>query len=85
NAQIHRFIILHKELDADDDELTRTRKVRRRFIQEKYDALVDAMYGGNSEQFIETKVKFEDGRTGKISATLKVCDARVFAPVKAAA
>ena len=85
NAQIHRFIILHKELDADDDELTRTRKVRRRFIQEKYDVLVDAMYGGESEQFIETKVKFEDGRTGKISATLKVCDARVFAPVKAAA
>jgi long-chain acyl-CoA synthetase len=85
NAQIHRFIVLHKELDADDDELTRTRKVRRRFIQEKYDVLVEAMYGGKTEQFIETKVKFEDGRTGKISATLKVNEARVFAPVKAAA
>jgi long-chain acyl-CoA synthetase len=85
NAQIHRFIVLHKELDADDDELTRTRKVRRRFIQEKYDVLVEAMYGGKAEQFIETKVKFEDGRTGQISATLKVCDARIFAPVKAAA
>jgi long-chain acyl-CoA synthetase len=85
NAQIHRFIVLHKELDADDDELTRTRKVRRRFIQEKYDELVDAMYGGKAEQFIETKVKFEDGRTGKISATLKVCDARVQAALKAAA
>jgi long-chain acyl-CoA synthetase len=85
NAQIHRFIVLHKELDADDDELTRTRKVRRRFINEKYDTLVDAMYGGKAEQFIETMVKFEDGRTGKISATLKVCDARVLAPLKAAA
>jgi long-chain acyl-CoA synthetase len=85
NAQIHRYIVLHKELDADDDELTRTRKVRRRFIHDKYDVLVDAMYGGRSEQFIETKVKFEDGRTGKISATLKVCDARVYSPLKAAA
>ena len=85
NAQIHRFIVLHKELDADDDELTRTRKVRRRFIQEKYDVLVESMYGGKSEQYIETMVKFEDGRTGKISATLKVNEARVFAPVKAAA
>jgi long-chain acyl-CoA synthetase len=85
NAQIHRFIVLHKELDADDDELTRTRKVRRRFIHDKYDVLVDAMYGGRTEQFIETKVKFEDGRTGKISATLKVCEARVHAPLKAAA
>ena len=85
NAQIHRFIVLHKELDADDDELTRTRKVRRGFIHDKYDVLVDAMYGGRSEQFIETKVKFEDGRTGKISANVKVCDARVYTPVKAAA
>jgi long-chain acyl-CoA synthetase len=85
NAQIHRFIVLHKELDADDDELTRTRKVRRRFIHDKYDVLVDAMYGGRPEQFIETMVKFEDGRTGKISATLKVNEARVHAPVRAAA
>jgi long-chain acyl-CoA synthetase len=85
NAQIHRFIVLHKELDADDDELTRTRKVRRRFIAEKYQVLVDAMYGGRSEQFIETMVKFEDGRTGRISANLKVNDAKVFTPLKAAA
>jgi long-chain acyl-CoA synthetase len=83
--------VLHKELDADDDELTRTRKVRRRFIHEKYDTLVEAMYAGKAEQFIETMVKFEDGRTGRISATLKVCDAKVLAspkvlvPLKAAA
>ncbi|HZA95993.1 MAG TPA: AMP-binding protein, partial [Burkholderiaceae bacterium] len=77
NAQIHRFIVLHKELDADDDELTRTRKVRRRFIAQKFDQLVDAMYRGANEQYVETAVKFEDGRTGKISATLKVIDAEV--------
>ena len=85
NAQIHRFIVLHKELDADDDELTRTRKVRRRFIAQKFDQLVDAMYGGLNEQYIETAVKFEDGRTGKISATLKVIDAEVFSALKKAA
>ena len=85
NAQIHRFIVLHKELDADDDELTRTRKVRRRFIGQKFDQLVDAMYGGLTEQYVETAVKFEDGRTGKISATLKVIDAEVFSALKKAA
>ena len=85
NAQIHRFIVLHKELDADDDELTRTRKVRRSFIQQKFDQLVDAMYRGLNEQYVETAVKFEDGRTGKISATLKVIDAEVFSPLKQAA
>ncbi len=77
-SQIRRFLILHKELDPDDGEITRTRKVRRRFIAEKYGVLVDAIYGGKSECFIETQVRFEDGRTGKISATLKIADARVY-------
>jgi long-chain acyl-CoA synthetase len=85
NSQLHRFLLLHKELDPDDDELTRTRKVRRRFIQDKYAVLVDALYGGRAEQFIETQVKFEDGRSGKISATLKIRDAKVFTPVAKAA
>jgi long-chain acyl-CoA synthetase len=85
NAQIKRFIVLHKELDADDEELTRTRKVRRRFIQDKYNALVDAMYSGRDEQYIDTMVKFEDGRTGRIAATLKVRDAKTFAPMQKAA
>jgi long-chain acyl-CoA synthetase len=85
NAQIRRFIVLHKELDADDEELTRTRKVRRRFIQEKYTALVDAMYSGRDEQYIDTMVKFEDGRTGRIAATLKVRDAKTFAAMQKAA
>ena len=67
-SQIHRFLILHKELDADDGELTRTRKVRRGFIGEKYPVLVDALYGGKSEQCVEAQVRFEDGRTGSVSA-----------------
>ncbi len=84
-SQISRFLVLHKELDADDGELTRTNKVRRGFIAEKYQPLIDALYGGLSEQFIETVVKFEDGRSGRVSATLKIFDAKTFAPVKAAA
>jgi long-chain acyl-CoA synthetase len=84
-SQVHRFLILHKELDADDGELTRTNKVRRGFVAEKYQALVDALYGGKDAQYIETQVRFEDGRTGVVSATLKIMDARTFAPVRAAA
>ncbi|WP_413891185.1 AMP-dependent synthetase/ligase [Candidatus Skiveiella danica] len=84
-SQVSRFLVLHKELDADDGELTRTNKVRRGFIAEKYQPLVDALYGGMTEQFIETVVKFEDGRSGSVSATLKISDAKTFAPVKAAA
>jgi long-chain acyl-CoA synthetase len=72
HAQIARFLVLHKELDPDDDELTRTRKVRRGFIAEKYAPLLDALYSGKTEQFIETRVKFEDGRDGQISATVKI-------------
>ena len=84
-SQISRFLVLHKELDADDGELTRTNKVRRGFIADKYQVLVDALYEGKSTQFIETVVKFEDGRTGSVSATLKLGDTKTFAPVKAAA
>ncbi len=84
-SQVSRFLVLHKELDADDGELTRTNKVRRGFIAEKYQPLVDALYSGKTEQYIETVVKFEDGRTGSVSATLKISDAKTFAPVKAAA
>ena len=84
-SQVSRFLVLHKELDADDGELTRTNKIRRGFIAEKYKVLVDALYAGRSSQFIETQVKFEDGRTGSVSATLRIDDAKTFAPVKAAA
>jgi long-chain acyl-CoA synthetase len=84
-SQISRFLVLHKELDADDGELTRTRKVRRGYIGDKYQVLVDALYGGKAQQFIETAVKFEDGRTGSVSATLTIIDAKTFAAVKKAA
>jgi long-chain acyl-CoA synthetase len=84
-SQVCRFLVLHKELDADDGELTRTNKVRRGFIADKYQPLVDALYSGKTEQHITTVVKFEDGRSGSVSATLKISDAKTFAPVQAAA
>ncbi len=73
-AQIKRFLILHKELDADDGELTRTQKVRRGFIAERYAPLIDALYNGAAEADISTEVTFEDGRKGTISARVKVRD-----------
>ena len=79
-SQIKRFLILHKELDADDGELTRTRKVRRNFVAEKYAELIDALYTGKKTQFIETQVTYEDGRTNKVSADLRLEDARTFPP-----
>ena len=85
DSQIHRFLILHKELDPDDDELTRTRKVRRGFVAEKYAVLIDALYGGKSSQFIETLVRFEDGRTSKVAADLKIFDAKTYPVMKKAA
>jgi len=84
-SQIYRFLVLHKELDADDGELTRTNKVRRGFVADKYALLMDALYGGKTEQFIETQVTFEDGRKGSISANLKIIDARTYPAVRAAA
>jgi long-chain acyl-CoA synthetase len=84
-SQISRFLILHKELDADDGELTRTRKVRRGHIAEKYQVLVDALYADKAEQFIETAVKFEDGRSGSVSATLKIIDVKTFPAMQRAA
>ncbi len=84
-SQISRFLVLHKELDADDGELTRTRKVRRGYIGDKYGVLVDALYAGKAEQHIETAVKFEDGRSGSVSATLKLTDAKTFPALRKAA
>jgi long-chain acyl-CoA synthetase len=84
-SQISRFLVLHKELDADDGEMTRTRKVKRGFIGDKYQVLIDALYAGLAEQFIETAVKFEDGRTGKVAATLKILDAKTYPSVQKAA
>lgn len=77
-SQISRFLILHKELDADDGELTRTQKVRRSFIAERYGELIEALYDGSNERYVETEVVFEDGRKGTISATIEISDARTF-------
>jgi long-chain acyl-CoA synthetase len=78
NSQIRRFLILHKELDADDGELTRTRKVRRNFVGDRYDILVDALYSNRSECHVETQVTFEDGRTGMLEADIKIWEAAVY-------
>lgn len=71
-SQIRRFLVLHKELDADDGELTRTRKVRRSFIAERYSPLIQALYSDADSAYIETEVTFEDGRKGMIKADLQV-------------
>jgi len=82
-AQIKRFLILHKELDADDGELTRTQKVRRSFIAERYAPLVKALYDGSKEADVATEVTFEDGRKGTIRARVKIRDMQTE-PVPAA-
>jgi long-chain acyl-CoA synthetase len=87
-AQIKRFLVLHKELDADDGELTRTQKVRRGFIAERYAPLITALYDGSKEADISTEVTFEDGRKGVISARVKIRDVQtepVSAPMGKAA
>ena len=84
-TQIHRFLILHKELDPDDDELTRTRKVRRKFIAEKYAVLIEALYSNKTSQFINTQVKFEDGRSGMVSADLAITGATTYPAIARAA
>jgi long-chain acyl-CoA synthetase len=73
-AQIRRFLVLHKELDADDGEVTRTQKVRRSFIAERYAPLINALYSDATEADIATEVTFEDGRKGVLSARVKIRD-----------
>ena len=84
-AQIKRFLVLHKELDADDGELTRTQKVRRGFVAERYAPLIKALYDGSSEADISTEVTFEDGRKGIISARVKIRDMAPVSPMEKAA
>jgi len=82
-AQIRRFLILHKELDADDGELTRTQKLRRGHITERYAPLIEAFYDGSAAADISTEVTFEDGHKGVIAARVAIRDMRTF-PVPAA-
>lgn len=88
-AQIKRFLVLHKELDADDGELTRTLKVRRSTVNERYAPLIEALYDGSKERHIVTEVVFEDGRKGTIEGRVKIVDMNTYptanAPVREAA
>jgi long-chain acyl-CoA synthetase len=77
-AQIKRFLILHKELDADDGELTRTQKVRRAFVAERYRPLIEALYDGSDEKYVETEMTYEDGRKGTVRATVRIMDAKTY-------
>jgi long-chain acyl-CoA synthetase len=78
SSQIRRFLVLHKELDADDGELTRTMKVRRSFVGDRYGDLIEALYDGSTEKYVETEVTYEDGRKSKIRATVRIVDAPVY-------
>ena len=78
NSQIKRYLLLHKELNPDDGEITRTRKVRRRFIAEKYAILIEALYGGKDNVDVEAKVTYEDGRTTTMKANLKIRDVETY-------
>lgn len=80
-CQVHRFVVLHKELDADDGEMTRTRKVRRVIVEDKYADIINALYDGSTQISTSTEVTYEDGRKGEISATLDIIDADVV-PVR---
>ena len=82
-AQIRRFLILHKELDADDGELTRTQKLRRGHITDRYAPLIEACYDGSNSADISTEVTFEDGHKGVIAARVAIRDMRTY-PVPAA-
>src|SRR3546814_16704866 len=88
SCQVRRFLVLHKELDAGDGELTRTRKVRRGFIAERYLPLIDALYSGAASAYIETEVTFEDGRKGVLKADIEIVEIHMAplapAPRKAA-
>ena len=72
--RVSKFLLLYKELDADDGELTRTRKVRRTVINEKYDNIINAIYGDRPDIEIDTVIRFQDGTTQRIRCTLPVVD-----------
>jgi long-chain acyl-CoA synthetase len=78
NSQIKRYLLLHKELNPDDGEITRTRKVRRRFIAEKYEPLIAALYEGKENVNVEAKITYEDGRTATMKANLKIRDVETY-------
>ena len=82
-SQIRRFLILHKELDADDGEMTRTQKVRRSTVSERYATLIEALYDGSTHCHVATEVTFEDGRKGVVEGDLRIVDVPTY-PSRAA-
>ena len=72
--RVRRFLVLNKEFDADDDEITRTRKIRRRFVAEKYAAIVEAFYGGADEVEVSAAITYEDGRKAVLRSTIAIAD-----------
>jgi long-chain acyl-CoA synthetase len=73
-AKIRRFVLFYKELDADDDELTRTRKVRRKFVAERYKDLIEALYGAGDRVTVEADIKYQDGKGFRMKTTVQVRD-----------
>lgn len=71
-AKINRFVLLYKELDADDDELTRTRKVRRKFVVERYKDLIEALYGDREELDVEADIRYQDGKGFQMKTVVRV-------------
>jgi len=84
SSQIRRFLILHKELDADDGELTRTRKVRRGTIADRYGELIEALFSGKDHIAVDSQVTFEDGRVGSLKADLQIRDVKTYEPMRKA-
>jgi long-chain acyl-CoA synthetase len=71
-SKVRKFVLLHKEFDADEGEMTRTRKLRRAFLAERYNDLIDAIYGDKKEMPVVTEVKYRDGRKGTMQTNLKI-------------
>ena len=83
--QVKRFLLLNKELEADDAEMTRTRKVRRRFVAEKYASVIEAFYGGKARSNVTMEITFEDGRKSTLNSTIAIHDTTADAPARRAA
>jgi long-chain acyl-CoA synthetase len=71
-AQVKKFVMLHKELDADDDEMTRTRKVRRSFVEERYSQVIDALYGDRERLEVSSEIKYRDGKEFRMQTSVRI-------------
>jgi long-chain acyl-CoA synthetase len=74
-ARVRKFVLLHKEFDPDEAELTRTRKLRRSFMEERYKDLIKAIYSDKEEVIVEAPVTYRDGRKGSITTAIKIRNA----------